>query len=559
MVVTFHRKITLRPGSVFCFGTISSIADEEGTLHRITDPPKKKSTPTCSENVGVRKEKAQPPALRKKIAFGKPEAEGPLTRRTPLSTSPTKEWTQIARKKEANKTRRKQAVLSVPLPSKENGKKIATTATPFYPDVLFIGRVESPPPVSDDEPTAPGEEPPQRESRRRRNRCRNIRRHHEAREQDLEQPVSRDEVSEIGETPEERVFRERRNSRRRDRRRAQEQAEQDARQRRENPLFRRNLNPDFARAMNTSSEVGGVLARIVDGLPRTPDAEGYRRLFTQAANHLLPLAHPPNNLRHAINSRRDARSSINASRERRHENEIRRREEYDRDHGIPARSQTTRTESATASTGGTTRGRSRDHNNYSPPRDRHHPRWQEDTCGVTTLTPRLRAIQWPPNFKVSNVFKYEPKQDPGGWLAVYTTAARAAGASEDVMTAYLPIVLGQDALQWLRHLPRHCIDDWSDFSRCFTANFQYLSDNLAQPWDLKSIKRRGDETLRSYLKRFQTMRNRIPEVTEVVVIEDFYRGSNDSAFVRAILHKASTTSEQLFREADLYITADERA
>jgi hypothetical protein len=161
------------------------------------------------------------------------------------------------------------------------------------------------------------------------------------------------------------------------------------------------------------------------------------------------------------------------------------------DHGIPARSQATRTESATTSTGGTTRGRSRNHNKYSPPRDRHHPRRQEDTCGVSALTPRLRAIQWPPNFKVSNVDKYEPKQDPGGWLAVYTTAARAARASEDVMTAYLPIVLGQDALQWLRHLPRHCIDDWSDFSRRFTANFQSLSDKPAQPWDLKSIKRRG--------------------------------------------------------------------
>jgi hypothetical protein len=165
--------------------------------------------------------------------------------------------------------------------------------------------------------------------------------------------------------------------------------------------------------MNTPSEVGGVLARIANGLPRTPDAEGYRRLFTQAANHLLPLAHPPNDLRHAINGHRDTRSSINASRERRHENEIRRREEYDRDHGIPARSQATRAESATASTGGTTRGQSRNRNNYSPPRDRHHPRRQEDTCGVSALTPRLRAIQWPPNFKVSNVDKYEPKQDPG--------------------------------------------------------------------------------------------------------------------------------------------------
>jgi hypothetical protein len=116
----------------------------------------------------------------------------------------------------------------------------------------------------------------------------------------------------------------------------------------------------------------------------------------------------------------------------------------------------------------------------------------------------------PPNFKVSNIDKYEPKQDPGGWLVVYTTAAQAVGATEDVMTAYLPIILGQDALQWLRHLPRHCIDDWSDFSRRFTANFQSLSDKPAQPWDLKSIKRWGDKTLRLYLKRFQTMRNRIP-------------------------------------------------
>jgi hypothetical protein len=58
--------------------------------------------------------------------------------------------------------------------------------------------------------------------------------------------------------------------------------------------------------MNTPSEVGGVLARIADGLPQTLDTEGYRRLLTRAVNHLLPLAHPPSDLRHAINSRRDA-------------------------------------------------------------------------------------------------------------------------------------------------------------------------------------------------------------------------------------------------------------
>jgi hypothetical protein len=167
----------------------------------------------------------------------------------------------------------------------------------------------------------------------------------------------------VGETPNEWVYRERRNSRRRDHRQAQErdreQAKQGARLRRENPLFARNLNPDFACAMNMPSEVGGVLAQIADGLPWTPDAEGYRRLLTRVANHLLPIAHPPSDLRHAINSRRDVWSSMNTSCDRRHENEIRHREEYDRDHGVLAQSHPTRVELAAASTSGPIWGRSR--------------------------------------------------------------------------------------------------------------------------------------------------------------------------------------------------------
>jgi hypothetical protein len=180
MAITFQHKIILCPGSIFCFSTISSVADEEGTLHRLADPPERKPSSEISEKIGAWQEKAQPPALLKKITSSKLGAEGPSARRTPLSASPTREWTRITRKKEAKDH---QADLSVPPPSKENRKKIAVTATPFYPDVLFIWRVESPP-ISDDEPTAPGEEPPQRESRRRRNRCRNIRRHHEAGEWD---------------------------------------------------------------------------------------------------------------------------------------------------------------------------------------------------------------------------------------------------------------------------------------------------------------------------------------------------------------------------------------
>jgi hypothetical protein len=72
----------------------------------------------------------------------------------------------------------------------------------------------------------------------------------------------------MGETPDERTHQERRNScdRRQAQEREREQAEQDARLRQENPLLAWNLYPDFARALNTSSEVGGVLAQIANSL-----------------------------------------------------------------------------------------------------------------------------------------------------------------------------------------------------------------------------------------------------------------------------------------------------
>jgi hypothetical protein len=63
MAVTFQHLIALRPGSVFCFGTISSIADKEGTLHRIVDLPERKPSSIISRKAGRKQEIAQPPAL----------------------------------------------------------------------------------------------------------------------------------------------------------------------------------------------------------------------------------------------------------------------------------------------------------------------------------------------------------------------------------------------------------------------------------------------------------------------------------------------------------------
>jgi hypothetical protein len=152
MVITSQCKIALYPGSVFCFGTISSMVDEKGILHRIVDPSEKKFSPKIPRKAGTRQRIAQPPAPQAKATSYKPKIRNLPARRTPLSTSPTKEWTRITRKKEASVPRKgtklRQVIFSTPLPSKEDGKKHTITATPFYPDILFIGGDWNHPPFS---------------------------------------------------------------------------------------------------------------------------------------------------------------------------------------------------------------------------------------------------------------------------------------------------------------------------------------------------------------------------------------------------------------------------
>jgi hypothetical protein len=153
MAITFKNKTTLRSGAMFRFGTISCIADEEGILHRVANPPKKKPSSRILRGTRARLRTAPPPAARGKMIprgrrSGSPrEKKDRLvgvshTRKTPLSTLPTKEWTQITRKMKVNVLsqgmRARRATFPIPPPSREDGKKNTVAPAPFYPDIVFF-------------------------------------------------------------------------------------------------------------------------------------------------------------------------------------------------------------------------------------------------------------------------------------------------------------------------------------------------------------------------------------------------------------------------------------
>ena len=77
MAVTFKNKITLSPGAMFCFGTISCTADVEGTLHHVADPPEKKPSSEIPREAKARLRIAPPLLVRGKMVPCNPGFRSP--------------------------------------------------------------------------------------------------------------------------------------------------------------------------------------------------------------------------------------------------------------------------------------------------------------------------------------------------------------------------------------------------------------------------------------------------------------------------------------------------
>ena len=81
-------------------------------------------------------------------------------------------------------------------------------------------------------------------------------------------------------------------------------------------------------------------------------------------------------------------------------------------------------------------------------------------------------IEYPKDFKPTNIKKYDSKQDPAQWLRLYSTAVSVAGGNTNTKVLYFPMALEPAPLTWLESLARESIHSWDDLKKAFINNFQ---------------------------------------------------------------------------------------
>ena len=80
---------------------------------------------------------------------------------------------------------------------------------------------------------------------------------------------------------------------------------------------------------------------------------------------------------------------------------------------------------------------------------------------------------------------------------------------------------------WLLNLPAGSISSWGEMCERFVANFQGTRDHPPAAGDLRRIKQQPGETLQKYIQRFNSVRLKIPKVTDEAIILAFSNGVCD--------------------------------
>jgi len=143
-------------------------------------------------------------------------------------------------------------------------------------------------------------------------------------------------------------------------------------------------------------------------------------------------------------------------------------------------------------------------------------------------------VEYPNDFKPTNIQKYHGKQDPAQWLHLYSTAVSVAGGDTNTKVLYFPMALEPAPLTWLESLVHKSIHSWDDLKKAFINNFQGSLHRVATLHALSMCQQGQGESIRSYIKRFFDTRATTPNIADDDVI-DTSRAASPSSLYTVIL------------------------
>ncbi|XP_030941782.1 uncharacterized protein LOC115966754 [Quercus lobata] len=173
------------------------------------------------------------------------------------------------------------------------------------------------------------------------------------------------------------------------------------------------------------------------------------------------------------------------------------------------------------------------------------------------FTTFINSFPLPQKFCMPQIKSYDRVKDPLDHLETFKTIMHLQGVPDEIMCRAFPMTLKGPTRVWFSRLTLSSINTFKELSAQFTSHFIGGHRYKRSTACLMSIKQREDETLRSYITRFNKEALSIDKTDDKILIAAFTNGLRKGKFLFFLYKNDPKTMTDVLYRATKYMNAED--
>ena len=173
------------------------------------------------------------------------------------------------------------------------------------------------------------------------------------------------------------------------------------------------------------------------------------------------------------------------------------------------------------------------------------------------FTAPVNSFLLPHKFRMPLIESYDRVKDLLDHLQTFKTLMHLQGVADEIICRAFPTMLKGPARIWFSRLTPNSINTFKELSAQFTSHFIEEHRYKKSTTCLMSIRQRKDETLRSYITRFNKEAHSIDEAEDKILVAAFTNGLRKDNFLFALYKNNPKTMSEVLYRATKYMNAED--
>ena len=171
------------------------------------------------------------------------------------------------------------------------------------------------------------------------------------------------------------------------------------------------------------------------------------------------------------------------------------------------------------------------------------------------FTASINGHPLPPKFKMPSLDSYDGACDPFDHIATFKTTMHLQGVPDEIMCRTFPATFKGPARLWFSKIPPNTVSCFEELSKLFVNNFIGGQRYRCSSSSLLTIEQRENESLRSFITRFNREALTVDEVDDKLLLVAFHNGVNSDLFIHKLYEKEPQSMAELIHSTQNFMNA----